>query len=110
MNPTILDSATLSDGSENPATDKHSATLGDNAPSNNENKTNGNFSGASVRSGDPIRLSEASSDENENRANPNDGEGKTGNYTGGLALSGDLFRRSEYFRNVRRIILRIYRT
>ena len=85
-------------------TNKHSATPGDNAPSNDENKTNGDFSGASVQSGDPIQLSEASSDENENRETPNDGEGKTGNYTGASAQSGDLFRRtSDRLRNKRRI-------
>ena len=78
-------------------------TPSDNAPSNNEHKTNGNFSGASVQSGDPIRLSEASSDENDNRATPNDGEGKIGNYTGPSTQSGDLFRRSECLRNTRRI-------
>ena len=58
---------------------KHSAAPGDNAPSSDENKTNGNFLGASVQSGDPIRLSEASSDENdenENCATTNDWEGK----------------------------------
>ena len=110
LNPTISDNATPSVGNEIRATpndgtttNKHSATPGNHAPSNDENKTNGNFSGASVQSGDSFRLSEASSDENENRATPNDGEGKTGNYTGASAQSGDLFRCSDRLRNKRRI-------
>ena len=82
LKSTISDSATPSDENENIATpsdgtvtNKHSAAPGDNAPSSDENKTNGNFLGASVQSGDPIRLSEASSDEsdeNENCATTND--------------------------------------
>ena len=105
LKPTTSDStATPSGGNEiratpndGTATNKHSATP---SAQNDENKTNGNVPGASVKNSDPSRFSEASSDENENRPTPSVGDG---DYTGASEQSGDLHRRSDRLRKKRRI-------